>query len=193
MEISQFNHTFKVLSNMCDSKSLMRFRLLMICFCTVALIAGCGGNSDDNLATGSFSAEISGAIDHSFGGISAYGVQQIGPPVGNIFVLTNNSTGSGPVFAVNLSMQTESLPGTGTHQIGADGSTSGAQFIRYSGNNEDMLHFGSVSGQMTINRTSSERIEGEFNFTGKNSEQQEVNVSVRFNARCIQAPSVSCN
>jgi hypothetical protein len=157
------------------------------------LTAGCGGDSDDELSTGSFSAEVSGTVNQSFSGISAFAVQQIGAPVGNIFVLTNNTTGSGPVFAVNLSMRSDNRPGTGTHQIGADGSTTGAQFIRYSGNDEELLYFGSVSGQMTINRSSSDRIEGELNFTGRNSEEQEVSVSVRFNARCLQAPSVSCD
>jgi len=166
--------------------------LLVLSISAMLMVSGCGNNTDDDLSTGTFSAEVSGAVSHNFTGISVFAVQQIDPPVGNIFVLSNNTTASGPVFAVNLSMRSDNRPGTGTHQIGADGSVAGASFIRYSEGSES-LYFGSVSGQMTVNRSSSDRFEGELNFTARNNEQQEVNVSIRFNARCLQAPSVSCS
>lgn len=160
---------------------------------TVILLSSCGSDSGDNgLEFGTFDAVVSGEFNREFSGVAIFGIQQLGPPTGNIFVLSMNSTGTDIVFAVNVTMLTENRPQTGSFTLGNLDSGRTGEFVFFNPG-EDQQNLFSDSGQLTISSSSADRLEGEVSFRAVSFQgDEEVNVTAKFNSTCTPQSIILC-
>ncbi|MGF1671772.1 MAG: hypothetical protein ACFCU6_15105 [Balneolaceae bacterium] len=167
------------------------FRVLTV----LIILNACGSNSGEDVPDfGMFEAVVSGEFNQEFSGVAIFGVQQLGPPTGNIFVLSMNSTGSNDVvFAVNVALSTENRPQNGSTALGELNSGAHGEFVFFNPG-ESQQNFRSVSGQLIITSSSSENLEGEVSFNAIYSNNDtEVNVQATFNATCTPQSIVICD
>lgn len=184
-----------------ESSIVLKFFSGMI-LCAVAgvLFWGCGENSTGtgdlfgSISPGSFEAQVSGSESQSFSGISLFGVQQVGEPVGNIFVLTLSSTTNNPNYSITVTFRRSNRPGSGEHAITGYDSDRAGQFVVFRSQTDTRV-YRSLNGEMVITGSSAERLQGELTFSAALSSNSEttVNVRAKFNANCHQASMLSCD
>jgi len=152
------------------------------------------GNVSGTLNSGSFEGSVTGSESQSFSGISLFGTQQLGPPTGNIFVLTLSSTSSNPTFTVSVTFRDSNRPATGVHTIEDFGSDRGGQLIVLV-TQDEFRAYRSTSGAMTISQSTAESLRGELTFEAVllNDPDSKVTVTASFNANCQQVSVITCD
>lgn len=177
-------------------KALSYFGKIFVLFGIVFSFSACknnGNNALGNIDAGRFSAEVSGAVNRSFEGIALFTVQQLGPPTGNIFVLSMNSLNTEPVYAISVSFSNSGRPGENTFTFDSESTDRFVDFIVFE-SSQNLLIFGAQSGEITFNSSSEQRLQGEISFQATNtSTDEEIQVTALFNANCQQGQVLSCN
>lgn len=151
-------------------------------------------NRPGTIAPGSFEASVTGSESQTFSGISIFGIQQLGPPTGNIFVMTLSSISSNPSYTVSITFGGSNRPATGVHVIEDHSSDRTGQFVVLISQNE-FRGYRSTSGSMTISQSSSQSLQGELTFDAVlfNDPDSKVTVTARFNANCQQVSIITCD
>jgi len=178
---------------------LKRLPHLIMWFLVPLIVWGCSdnssgpGNVSGTLNPGSFEAQISGSETQNFNGASIFGTQQIGPPVGNIFVLTFSSTTNNPNYSITITIRGSNRPATGNHAIEDYNSDRGGQFVVFR-SQEDTQVYRSRNGNMVITNSTTESLQGELTFEAElwGDPDKKVTVSAKFNANCQQVSIITC-
>ena len=159
----------------------------MVLVATLGFLAvGCGDDATGpgSLLLGSFSAQVSGAVDASFSGMAIFGSADDFLGTGEeVFVLVlEDDTG---LREIDLLKTTAGRPGPGTFTIGEYlASPLQGEFIEDGPSETRFFHTG--TGTLTITSSSTQSLEGTLSFTA-NEEfgSGVVQVQATFNAMCI--------
>ena len=143
-------------------------RRLALTVMAVAMVAACGGNTTEPGPQGSFQASVTGDLTLSLSGTAVFGLQEGG---GFVIAMEQGNVGGSSAELVMIGRDSPDRPAPGTYEI-VSGTCTTCTSEDFSGlylhqiTALDLGFYLSLSGTLTIDTSTGDRVTGSFSFTG---------------------------
>ncbi len=162
-------------------------RPIVLIACVLVLSACDAADALDDLSSGSFQAQVSGAVTTTMQGEASFSVADGSD--GFVVVMV-----PGIVDMLSLERAEQGRPSTGSYVIGDSfAGTAPGEFLGTLILVADDGVFQSTAGSLQITASSSSEVRGSFSFGARDDKGRDVTVSGAFAATCAADPGEGCN